>query len=194
MNQTSAKKKSITSGAEVVRIIEEPRDEYHSLRRILRKDVQIGALVAAWQLTEDDGTRAMLCDFYGYRKARSALRILIGALQSNNLGIRASAAEALGTLGESSAGPALMEALRKETDPEVMHLLAPALGACGYEQAIPALLQFLKGEDLVLVDQAVWALGELHAQEARASLQELLHETSDSWRVAQIRKALARID
>lgn len=194
MSQKSAKKKLITSGAEVVRIIEEPRDEYHSLRRILKNDAQIPALVAAWDLTVDDDTRAVLCDFYGYRKARSALRILIGALQSKNSKIRASSAEALGSLGVTSAGPALMEALSKETDPKVIHLLAPALGACGYEPAIPTLLRYLKSKDLVLVEQAVWALGELHAQEARANLEDLLNETSDSWRAALIQEALARLD
>lgn len=68
---------------------------------------------------------------------------LIGLLEDNDLGVRAAAAIAFGEMGDSLAFSALLERLKKETDPMVGAYLVDALAEADAKRAIPHLIDLL---------------------------------------------------
>jgi hypothetical protein len=122
----------------------------------------------------DDLKRIAAADALGQLKVRQALRPLMAKLQQDpNPGVRASAAEALGQLGDPVAVNALIEALQLPAldipSETVRPAAARALGHIGDPAAIPALSRALEGAgDLQFA--AVEALEMIKSPSARAVL------------------------
>ncbi len=82
---------------------------------------------------------------------------LTGLLTDGNRDVRLSAAWALFEIEDPSAGPALVAALRKETDHDVQVGMIRALGAMG-DDAVDALQQVISSPDTTLRSVAIAAL------------------------------------
>ncbi len=185
--------KSIASPAEVIRLIEEPTDDNHSIHNKLMNDTRTSALVDAWELAETAHAREILCEFYAFRRAKSALPVLLQGLSDKEPAVRAAAAHALGNLRLSQAGPPLLVALHNETDVSTRRWLASALGACGYAAGIDDLIALLDDDDELVRTQATWALGELGAIKAKRRLSEIDPAHLSDWDQKILREALQKI-
>ena len=88
---------------------------------------------------EDAATRMYAVQGLGRLGKAEARVTLEKGLQDSNLGVRRSSAKALGLLGQSAAGPALMHAALGESDVETRALLLEAVGASGDRRQAKAL-------------------------------------------------------
>lgn len=90
---------------------------------------------------------------------------LLSLLQSQDVGVRTSAARALGLLGDAAASPALLARLT-DNDALAGDRAAEALGRLGDVSVVPALLDALEAPDDTVRARAALALGLLRAPEA----------------------------
>lgn len=129
----------------------------------------------------------------GDPRAAGPLRTLAGVGGAVGVAI---AARGLGTLGDASAVPVLVELLdRDRRDPRVVLAAVRALGGIGDPGAAPALLGLLRTRDLdgALLIALVDALGAVGAPEAPGIAVELLAHRAPAVRGAAL-TALARLD
>ena len=119
----------------------------------------------------------------------SAVAALTNALDHEDCKVRCNAAHALGRIGDKSAVPALIKALRdthmEYADDEhpdmgkfhpVSVAAADALGAIGDRSAVPALIEALKHSDRFVKDsaeEALIALGERGDVRAKKALEKI---------------------
>src|SRR5436190_18918821 len=123
------------SAKRIIGILERPGMHGLKKKRRLTRDARVVDLVAALRLSQTALTRANLCEVLGRRKARSAVPDLIACLNDESAMVRSDAATALGRIGASSAGTALIHQLENEKDNGVRQLIMIALGAIGYKEA-----------------------------------------------------------
>lgn len=98
---------------------------------------------------------------------------LTSLLESQDAGLRASAARAIGLIGDAAAAPALLARL---TDPDLLagDRAAEALGRLGDASVVPALLDALEAENEAVAARAARTLGLLRAEAAVSRLGEML--------------------
>jgi HEAT repeat protein len=111
------------------------------------------------------------------RKEQRRERVLayINLLKDPNLTFRWKAAEALGTVGDSTSIEPLLEAL-KDPFVDVQWLAAKSLGKIGDSRCVGPLIESLKSEDKWLRTGAAWALGKLKDPRATEPLLTLLKD------------------
>ena len=98
------------------------------------------------------------------KKRREDVPGLIALLKSKNLLYRRKAADYLGEIGDDRAVPALIEALKDESD--VSWLAARSLGMIGDRRAIDPLIEALGSPEKWLRQGAAWALGKIGDEKA----------------------------
>jgi HEAT repeat protein len=123
---------------------------------------------------------------------------LTTALRDADAEVRASAAQALGSLGDPRAVEALLQALRSDADAGVRKMAAWALGEIESPAAVGGLSQALRSDDSAEVRAtAAWALGEIESAEAVEALGAGLRDSSVEvrrnavWALGQIESAEA---
>ncbi len=174
--------------SDIIRLLEEPDvDRWPSKERISTEARPV-EITAALQAAAAPLTRHLLCDILGDRCVVEAVPTLIACLRDPDPGVRNAAAEALGKIGDSRAGPALLERFVAEPDLGMRRQLAASVGSVGYRPAIAALIQALQDPDEGLNATAAWGLGILGAPEAADALRQALARAtspSTATRVAQ---------
>jgi len=100
---------------------------------------------------------------------------LLAMLDSENVGLRASAAKAIGMIGDTSALAALLGHL-SDNDAVAGDALAEAIARLGDRSAVPALSAALNASDEATRARAAYALGALKASEATPQLGRMLRE------------------
>jgi HEAT repeat protein len=98
---------------------------------------------------------------------------LLALLDSEDAGLRASAAKAIGLTGNASALPALLDHLR-DSDALAGDAVAAAIGRLGDRSAVPTLAAALTADDEATRARAAFALGALKASEAVPQLGRML--------------------
>jgi HEAT repeat protein len=123
-----------------------------------------------------------------------AVPTLIDLLHDADAATRSEAALALGIIGDSRAGPALLERFTTNGGATwEYHWPATGLGAVGYRPAIPALIAVLDHPDQALRGLAAYSLGMLGAVEAQQQLEAAyVVETGYSTKV-NMKNALAAL-
>lgn len=179
---------------EIIQLLEEPTENGIPIKKKITAEAAIEDLIAAMHEPIAPLTRQILCDIVGDRRAAQALPELLDALKDPSPNVRSAAADALSNVGDSQAGPALLERYRAEEDKDVRVMLAVALGAVHYRPAIPDLVQALDDPYDTLQVEAAWSLGELKATEARGGMQRVLaRQTDDHWSKL-VQDALVKLD
>ena len=128
--------------------------------------------------TRDSGTEMLLI-----RQAEDARTLagspLAGDLRSGTRPVRATAARAMGRIGDPAALDLLTEALRQENSPEVRREIAFGLGILGLSEAVPVLVDELDSEvDAETSAEIAIALGRIGDATALDALHALL---DSSW-------------
>lgn len=122
-------------------------------------------------LTNTDFEALVRCDF-------QAVPVLSQALKSDRAEVRASAAYALGQIGQESyvAVPDLVMILRDDSSSDVRAIAAYTLGRIGSkaEAAVPRLIAIFNNpnEDSAVHDQSAQALKEISSKEVNSDLNE----------------------
>jgi HEAT repeat protein len=98
---------------------------------------------------------------------------LLALLAGQDAALRASAAEAIGRIGDTSALPALLSRL-DDSDALAGDAAATAIGRLGDRSAVPALTQALNADDEETRARAARALGALGAAEVAPQLSRML--------------------
>src|SRR5690242_6188215 len=100
---------------EIIDLLEAPIDD----RRPIKWQVSAEAPVSEITLAIEKAsplTRQILCDILGERCELDAVPALLRCLYDPAFGVRNSAADALGKIGDSQAGPALLDRFVSEDD------------------------------------------------------------------------------
>lgn len=126
---------------------------------------------------EGKSTREPTPEELGILEEQRKVRIqgYIALLKDPNLTFRWKAAEALGTLGDSTAIEPLLEAL-KDPFVDVQWLAAKSLGKIGDSRCVEPLINALKSDDKWLRTGAAWGLGKLKDSRATEPLISLLKD------------------
>ena len=98
---------------------------------------------------------------------------LLALLDSQDAGLRASAAKAMGLIGNPSALPALLSHLR-DGDALAGDAVATAIGRMGDPSSVPALIDALNADDEATRARAAYALGALKAEQSVPQLGHML--------------------
>ena len=98
---------------------------------------------------------------------------LLALLDSQDAGLRASAAKAMGLIGNPSAVPALLSHL-SDSDVLAGDAVATAIGRLGDRSAMPALMDALGADDEATRARAAHALGALKVEQAVPQLGHML--------------------
>ncbi len=124
-----------------------------------------------------------------------AAPVLIEQLRSEDPDVRANAAEALGAIGDASAGPALLELLEDRGEPTfVRDTAAMSLGLVGYHPAWKALCKHLGDPERTVRYCSAKALSFLKEPLSREYLKEALGRENEEMVVIQIQEALLELD
>jgi HEAT repeat protein len=159
----------------IIELLEEPTEHRYPVKLRITQEAEGNEIIKALERASEPLTRQILCDILGDRFERSAVLILLECLQDSSIGIRGSAADALGLIGDHAAGPSLAVQYEAEEQGSVVrHLLSSALGAVAYRPAIPLLLEALQDKDSVLRGSAAWSLGMMPAPETREAIESAL--------------------
>jgi HEAT repeat protein len=108
------------------------------------------------------------------KKRKEDVPGLIALLKSKNILYRRKAADYLGEIGDDRAVPALIEALKDESD--VSWLAARSLGMIGDRRATGPLIEALGSPEKWLRQGAAWALGKIGDDKAVEPLIPLLKD------------------
>jgi HEAT repeat protein len=179
---------------ELIDLLEEEGDDRRPLKKRISEEAPLDAIVSALRDARAPRTRQILCDIVAGLRAAEAVPELLAALDDAPPAVRSAAADALAAIRDPNTGPALLGHYRSEPDPGVRTVLAVALGAVGYRVAIPDLLLALEDPHRALQIEAAWALGELHATEAREQIARALSRQTTDWSRGLMEDALAKLD
>ncbi len=137
--------------------------------------------------------RATAARRLGELQAVNALTLLTRALTDPSAQVRQEAARALGRLHRSEAVPALLTALKKDSDKNVRFYAAWALGEIKDPRAVDVLLQALNDPEWTVRNQAAWALHELHDERLVPKLVQLfMSRHTDSRELVWLLRRLSR--
>lgn len=176
---------------EIVKQLDEPLDDRRPVVNHIEHAAAAQDLISALTAATNPVTRQILADILGRRHEETAVPALIKALDDPAIGVRASAADALGKIGSPEAGEAVWRRLQREPEESVRQMLILALGATGYRAAIPFLLSALKDPSPVIRGCAARALLDLRAKEALHRLEEALRSETDSFPRNQMTAAVS---
>ncbi|WP_413644196.1 HEAT repeat domain-containing protein [Micromonospora sp. RTP1Z1] len=154
-------------------MLERETDDRRPVVDRLRRQASVRVLTQALRVAERPLTRHLLCDLIGFRAGRSALTELLEALEDDDRGVRASAADAI-TKALAYGGvqpipdrlirrilPTLLRHWEGEPTPQGRSGLAYALGGLGDPSVIPLLQAALDDPHEQVRRAAEWALGRL---------------------------------
>jgi HEAT repeat protein len=130
---------------------------------------------------------AALADEADELHAGSVPKLVEALRSSQSFKVRATAAVALGRLGDARAAPALADALRSDDHYAVRVAAASALGRLPTPDGIPALLEALHDQDQLVRGEAVDALGRFHTQAAVYAFRDALQSEDAQARLAAVR-------
>lgn len=176
--------------AEILSLLEKTARGWTFIYQI-RNEAAVSDIVAALRASTAPHTRSQLCYILNLRagaeffegqssETKQAVPALIEVLADSDIGVCGEAIDALGHIGDPTAGPALLEMYRKENDDFGLRvLLASTMGFCQYAPAIPPLIEALTSPNSLLRRQATWGLRHLRTQEATEALQKALAQESD---------------
>jgi HEAT repeat protein len=160
----------------------------------IQKDARIRDVISALRLHQgDDFVRGELCYILGSRQARSAVPVLLEALDDESAYVREQAADALGKIASPAAGPALFEILTRGDPRDSFMWLMSATAASGYRPVLPILLRNLTHSNEQRRAAAAWGIGRLRAIEAEGPLWKALETEDDEMARDDIQAALALI-
>jgi HEAT repeat protein len=163
------------SANEIVSLLEAPAEDRSLVRLRILEEAPGDRVIESLRLARLADTCQILCDILGERCEAAAVPVLIDYLEHPAPPVRAAAADGLGKIGDSRAGPALYRRFTdREEDAGVKHMLAAALGATGHRPAIGRLILALEDADPVLRRTAAWSLGILGAAGAEEALRRSL--------------------
>lgn len=117
--------------------------------------------------------------------------LVAGLAQSENVGLRCAARDALRGLG-AAAAPALIEAL-SDVEPLARKFVLEALSADGSDEAFGVLAQAARGDDVLLAASAIEALSRHQGERTIEALRGPLRSTEAFVRAAAL-DALVRLD
>jgi HEAT repeat protein len=160
----------------IVSALDEETPDRRPLMWRLERKAPAAALIGALERADRPLTRQLLADLLGFRLVRSAVPVLVGALDDPEVGVRASAVDALGKIlgygprpaptglaGEASA--ALRRRWAVEESAAVRSVLAASLALTGDPSVRPVLERALDDADEQVRSAAEWALARLAAEE-----------------------------
>jgi HEAT repeat protein len=178
----------------IVELLQAPTEDRRPVKWQIARTASTNELLGALQIAPTPLLRCILCELLGKRCAVEAVPTLIDLLYDADAGTRSEAAFALGRIGDSRAGPALLERFTN-TDGAHWERHGPAagLGSVGYRPAIPALIAALDDPDPVLRSGAAWSLGILGAVEAQQRLQAAYAVETERSAGANIKDALVAL-
>lgn len=134
-----------------------------------------GDAPALLSLLEDSDSAVRMHALKGLLRARSQHWAAVARLlEDESLGVRREAARALGTMKRRQLGRTLLEAARRETEPEVRAELLVAVGDSGDRRQIPGLQSFLESSSESARFAAARALCRLGAPSGLTLAGELL--------------------
>jgi len=97
------------TAGEIIRRLEEPTENKLPLMSQLRREARIVELVMALSLADDETTRCNLCDILAWRKAKTAVAVILACLDDpTSDDLKDTAAEALGKIESPKAGEELL--------------------------------------------------------------------------------------
>lgn len=175
---------------EILALLTEPCEDIRpSYWRIVRQ-AHVKAIIAALNGATDPLVRQLIVDILGIRRARSAVPVLIPLLADPNPGLRGSAADALGKIGDIRAGPALLRQYQVEPDLGLKELLLAGFGGVGFQEAAAVLIAALLSGTPGMQRVAAWSIGKLRLEEARGALVEVLDREIDDYTASRVQDAL----
>jgi HEAT repeat protein len=191
MNSSPTHKVNKSLGDRLLQLVHSESDEdWIAAQRVISR-AKSSQLIKVLAGTQSTLLRWALCHRLSRRCAPEAVPVLIQCLDDSDPDVCTEAAEALGNIGDGSAGPALY---KRFSDPGACsrNLLAYALGNVGYQHAIPDLVKALSDPDLR--GSAAISLASLGAVETQGMLQIALEQETDSWSTSNlIERALSAL-
>ncbi|MCK5689081.1 hypothetical protein KAI87_07420, partial [Myxococcota bacterium] len=173
-----------------------PRLNGHPLRDyIVRGLPALDELLDQFDTAQSDQARALALDAVAEIIQREhvtgpVLKRLEDILSSSKSEVIVSmAAKAIAVTGDDAFMEMQREALKSKS-PSAIRAAAKLLGFGRYKPAARDLLDLLGGENLVLADALIWALGEMQCQEALPTLHQMLES---GLRSLNILEALGKI-
>jgi HEAT repeat protein len=157
-----------TVAERIVDALERPVSDRRPEMDRLAREADVAGLVSALTVAKRPLTRQLLCDLLGRIGDPAALDALLGALNASEIGVRASAADAIGKLFGYQPGPpierrdetlaALLSRLDDEDSNSVISTIIQTLALLG-DPAVRRVLESARGsEDPMVRRQAEWGL------------------------------------
>jgi len=157
---------------EIVTSLQDPAPDLRPVMRELQRDAPPAELAAALAQAPDAETRHLLCDIAGFAVVLEAVDPLVVALADADVGVRSSAADALGKVARYPGTrathadrarilAALVERLGIEQDPAPLSTILQSIALTGDATSAPLLEPYLTAEDSRVSGQARWGLDYL---------------------------------
>lgn len=154
------------------------RKKPSSLRDLLQSETDAELLLVLEKSNQE--TQARVCFELGRRQSKAAVESLRRRLTSKSALVREAAAEALGQIGDPSAGDDLLRLFSDRTQPvPVRDTCAYALGRLAYKPALPKLLTSLADPTPTVRSCVVAALSAIGDAETRGPVQIALQTERD---------------
>jgi HEAT repeat protein len=124
-----------------------------------------------------------------------AVTVLVEQVQSSDPHVRANAAEAIGAIGDVSAGPALLPLLDDLSEPTyVRDTAAFSLGLVGYHPAWRTCVKYLSDPERTVRYCCAKALSFFNEPESRRHLEEALESETEEMVRMQLQETLRTLD
>lgn len=181
-------------------LLEKPGRNRYALMSDIRDRATTENIVEALRRSQKPHTRLLLCTILserteaGFTDLSLALPALMEVLQDRHYPeVQIQAAEALGRIGDSAAGGALLRQYHREQDhPEIQGAIAFALGILHFLPALPALVQALSSPDELVRIGASGGLRNFPSQETQQALQQAQATMTDPRTIALITSLLEK--
>ncbi len=159
------------------------------LNRYAQLDVAQDALVYAVGSDADATVREMAAwALAGARHSAAASAVIVRAIEKDrDASVRATAVWAAGSIGDASAVPALVGAL-KDADPDIREMAAWSIGVCRPEQAPAPLVSALADSEKDVRLSVAWALFRIRDPETTTAIDAAFRHETD----ADVREGLIR--
>ena len=126
---------------------------------------------------DDRDVRKFVADIYGFIGSSKALPYLIEAFDDEDSNVGFSSIEAIGTIGDAEALPALERVISENLDLRAMAI--EAVGKISDEKSIHVISKFLVDEDPMVVYGCIDALGNIHSKKSLDKLLSVFDNLDD---------------